>query len=121
NYRHIIDSLVRKPGAFARYRYREALFPSVVFRRAYDRLREARGQHEADLEYVRILSLAAKTMESEVERALVKFLTGATPFVAQDVKILVAPEPGEVPELAAPVVSLDEYDALLGWMAEVAS
>ena len=36
NYRHVIWSLVRKPGAFARYRYRDDLFPSLVFRRAYD-------------------------------------------------------------------------------------
>ena len=28
DYRHIIASLVRKPGAFARYRFREKLFPS---------------------------------------------------------------------------------------------
>ena len=28
DYRHIIDWLVRKPGAFANYRYREHLFPT---------------------------------------------------------------------------------------------
>jgi hypothetical protein len=28
NYRYIIDSLVRKPGAFENYRYREELFPT---------------------------------------------------------------------------------------------
>ncbi len=38
NYRHVIWSLVRKPGAFAAYRYREDLFPTLVFRRAYDAL-----------------------------------------------------------------------------------
>ena len=27
DYRHIIGSLVRKPGAFARYRFREQLYP----------------------------------------------------------------------------------------------
>jgi len=43
DYRHVIWSLVRKPGAFAAYRYREDLFPSLVFRRAYDALRERRG------------------------------------------------------------------------------
>jgi len=32
NYRHIIDWLVRKPGAFAGYRYREHLFPTSRFR-----------------------------------------------------------------------------------------
>jgi hypothetical protein len=36
NYRHVIDWLVRKPGAFAQYRYRQDLFPSSVFRMAHD-------------------------------------------------------------------------------------
>src|SRR5262249_50189505 len=69
DYRHVIWSLVRKPGAFARYRYREELYPSLTFRRAYDRLRGWRGER-ADVEYVRILHLAASTMESLVEAAL---------------------------------------------------
>jgi len=38
DYRHVIWSLVRKPGAFAHYRYRDDLFPSLTFRRAYDAL-----------------------------------------------------------------------------------
>ena len=60
NYRHVIGSLVRKPGAFARYRFREQLFPTRQFRLAYDALREWRGER-ADVEYVRILHLAATT------------------------------------------------------------
>ena len=36
DYRHIIGSLVRKPGAFARYRFREQLYPTHTFRLAYD-------------------------------------------------------------------------------------
>ena len=43
DYRHVIDSLVRKPGAFARYRYREQMFPTGTFRLAYDALREWRA------------------------------------------------------------------------------
>jgi len=66
NYRHVIGSLVRKPGAFARYRFREQLFPTRHFRMAYDALREWRGER-ADVEYVRILHLAAKTMEATVD------------------------------------------------------
>ena len=27
NYRHVIDSLVRKPGAFENYQYHEEMFP----------------------------------------------------------------------------------------------
>ncbi len=40
DYRHIIDWLVRKPGAFENYRYREELFPTSRFRMASDALRE---------------------------------------------------------------------------------
>ena len=52
DYRHVIWSLVRKPGAFAGYKYREELFPSMTFRRAYDALRATRGDR-ADIEYLR--------------------------------------------------------------------
>lgn len=41
DYRHVIDSLVRKPGAFENYRYREDLFPTSRFRMAYDALKDA--------------------------------------------------------------------------------
>lgn len=69
NYRHIIHSLVRKPGAFANYRYREELFPDLVFRRAYDHFTTHRGTR-ADVEYLRVLHLAATTLEVEVTAAL---------------------------------------------------
>lgn len=36
NYRHIITQLIRKPGAFEDYQYRDCLFPRSVFRKAYD-------------------------------------------------------------------------------------
>ncbi|MCE2459152.1 MAG: hypothetical protein J4G14_15290, partial [Dehalococcoidia bacterium] len=56
DYRHIIGSLVRKPGAFARYRFREQMFPTQTFRLAYDALCDWRGER-ADVEYVRIPGL----------------------------------------------------------------
>jgi hypothetical protein len=60
DYHHIIWSLVRKPGAFAAYRYRDELFPTTTFRLAYDRLR-SQGAKRADRDYVRLLHLAAST------------------------------------------------------------
>ena len=69
NYRHVIDWLVRKPGAFANYRYRAELFPSSRFRMAYDSLRES-APARADKEYLKLLELAAKEGESRVEDAL---------------------------------------------------
>ncbi|MGH9569459.1 MAG: IS21 family transposase, partial [Candidatus Angelobacter sp.] len=55
SYRHIIDQLVRKPGAFENYRYREDLFPNSRFRMAYDRLCEGHAPGVATREYLRIL------------------------------------------------------------------
>src|SRR5947209_465689 len=73
DYRHVIWSLVRKPGAFAAYRYRDDLFPTTLFRLAYDRLVEG-GAQRADRDYVRLLHLAASTSESEVETAIALLL-----------------------------------------------
>ena len=73
DYRHVIDWLVRKPGAFARYVYREDMYPTVTFRRAYDAL-QAQQPGRADREYVQVLQLAAQEGEARVEEALAKLL-----------------------------------------------
>jgi len=113
NYRHIIWSLVRKPGAFPRYRYREEMFPSRTFRRSYDALSAALSVRQADVEYLRSLKLAAETMASSVEAALDSLLSHGELPLADRVKALVAPTEPEIPELATPLVDLDEYDELL--------
>jgi hypothetical protein len=114
NYRHVIDSLVRKPGAFARYRYREEMFPTLTFRRAYDALRASHAsERQGDLEYLRILQLASQTMECDVQAALELLLTeGETPHAVR-VRELVKPSAAEVPILSVPVVDLNGYDKLL--------
>lgn len=112
DYRHIIWSLVRKPGAFARYRFREELYPSLVFRRAYDALVSFRGER-ADVEYVRILHLAASTLEGPVERALTRLLDAGEPFDYAAVKAIAKPEPGPVPTVRIAAPDLKSYDALL--------
>lgn len=113
NYRHVIGSLVRKPGAFARYRYREQLFPSMRFRRAYDALRGWRGER-ADVEYVRILHLAATTMEATVDSALALLLETSQPFSYAEVRDLVEPKAPEAPALTLSAQpDLRIYDTLL--------
>ncbi len=119
NYRHIIWALVRAPGAFARYRYRDDLFPSPAFRRAYDVLRDAQEVRQAEVEYVRILHLAASTMETEVDQALERLLAAGTVPTAEAVRAVVAPGRPEIPVLAASAVDLAEYDGLLAPVAEV--
>lgn len=112
DYRHVIWSLVRKPGAFAAYRFREDLFPTLVFRQAYDALRAHRGDR-ADVEYVRVLHLAASTGERAVEQALAALLAGGDAFDYAVVKALSHPAEPQLPALSIGEPDLKRYDALL--------
>lgn len=113
NYRHVIAHLIRKPGAFANYQYREELFPSVVFRQAYDVLAQKR-QERADKEYLSILHLAAMGSEQDVEIALAMLLEAhQLPLLATVRELVQGDYSGEVPTVYIPVPDLFSYDVLL--------
>ena len=122
DYRHVIWSLVRKPGAFARYVYRDELFPSVTFRRAYDAIVAVKPGIKGDVEYLRILHLAASTFEADVEQALAALLADGVAITAEATKGRCAAAAGtaapSVPAIDAGTVDLAAYDTLL---EEVAS
>jgi hypothetical protein len=118
DYRHIIDWLVRKPGAFANYRYREHLFPSSRFRMTYDLLKE-RMPNRCDRRYLEILEMAAKEGEARVEDALRLLLvseggkqtiTDKEAFEQFLTRCEQAPAINDVP---IPEVSLASFDQLL--------
>jgi hypothetical protein len=114
DYRHVIWSLIRKPGGFARYVYREEMFPSLVFRRAYDAIQSPHRGLKGDLEYLRILHLAASTLEADIETALALLLADGKALTADAVKALVSATTAvDVPELTPQRVDLGTYDALL--------
>jgi hypothetical protein len=115
NYRHVIDWLVRKPGAFAQYRYRQDLFPSTTYRLAYDRLRSQRAAR-ADKEYLEILHLAARISERRVEHVLRHLLESGTAISPEEVNRFLDSTEAEkttVPEIAVAPVPLRLYDAVL--------
>src|SRR5204863_5969497 len=114
DYHHVSWSLMRKPGAFAQYRYRDDLFPTLAFRRAYDAL-VAAAVGRADRDYVRVLHLAASTSEVEVDTALPLLLAqGTVPTFAAVHALVRVPGPTRVPALPPAVVDLRRYDPLLG-------
>jgi len=113
NYRHVIDSLLRKPGGFRDYRYRDDLFPALIFRRAWERLNQWQSPRKADLTYLRILRLAARKMESEVATALEQLLTTPERWDETAVEHILQPEPIDVPQLVCGKVPLQQYDRLL--------
>jgi hypothetical protein len=113
-YRHIIDWLVRKPGAFEEYRYRVALFPTSRFRMAYDVLTEQRPSR-AVKEYLAILHLAAREGESGVDEALRWLLDQPRPLSSAAVAEVVAAgrRLPAVTEVTIREVDLRAYDLLL--------
>jgi hypothetical protein len=86
NYRHVIDSLVRKPGAFENYRYREDLFPTSRFRMAYDQFSEAHASRTAVRKYLELLRMAARESEAEVDDALRSLLEADQPVTLRAVQ-----------------------------------
>lgn len=113
NYRHVVDSLLRKPGGFRRYRYRDDLFPSLIFRQAWEALDQQYAPRRADLTYLRILHLAARHLECDVAAALELLLANGQAWSEVDVAELLCVETAVVPMLAQPVVELRLYDQLL--------
>jgi transposase len=115
DYRHVIDWLVRKPGAFANYRYRDELFPSSRFRIAYDAL-VAASPTTAVREYLAILVLSAKESEQRVEGSLRTLIEQETPISAAAVAAQVreSQTPPAATEVRVTPVDLTRYDQLLG-------
>ena len=119
-YRHIIDWLVRKPGAFENYRYRDALFPTHRFRMAYDWLKRHHPSRSAK-EYLGILHLAARQSESGVDDALRILIENEQPIAIGAVETIMCsleqiPSPTEI---TIAEVDLCAYDALLSVREEV--
>ena len=120
DYRHIIDHLLRKPGAFEGYRYREQLFPSVLFRQVYDRMVERHGQRRGNLEYLRLLKLASEVGEPALELYLVEYVCPPCPAWSVDqLRQWVQPTPKCQVELADLEPELGSYDRLLTPSQEV--
>lgn len=117
NYRHVIDWLVRKPGAFANYRYRSDLFPTSRFRMALDLLEEQRPER-GHKEYLKILHLAAKENEARVDAALGMLIDAgqAMDFETVEAMVYEAAAPAPVADIYIDDIDLERYDAMLdGW------
>jgi len=114
NYRHMIDQLERKPGAFENYRYREEMFPGSYFRLAYDELKVLHTPQKAAREYLKILRMAATESEAAVTGALYS-LCGKQPITADAVAEILNTKqlPTSVADVSIAQVDLAVYDLLL--------
>jgi transposase len=112
NYRHIIFHLLRKPGAFRNYQYREELFPRAIFRQAYDALL-LWNDEKADKTYLQILNTAVMEGEEQVATALSLLLQEGQVPSCEHVQGLCRSKI-VVPDVNVRGADLSLYDGLLG-------
>ena len=115
NYRHVIDWLVRKPGAFENYRYKDDLFPTSQFRIAYDLLCSEHGSKLGNKHYLKILKLAAHESETLVNESL-RFLINRSDRIDSDIveaMVQSGLQPPAVTDVEVESVDLRIYDQLL--------
>ncbi|MHC4146784.1 MAG: Mu transposase domain-containing protein [Planctomycetota bacterium] len=115
NYRHIIDWLVRKPGAFENYRYKDDLFPTSQFRIAYDLLCSEHGPKQGNKHYLKILKLAAHESQTLVNESLRFLINRADQIDSDIVEAMVKSglQPPAVTDVEVEQVDLGIYDELL--------
>jgi transposase len=118
NYRHVIDHVLRKPGAFERYRYREQLYPSATFRPADDRLVAEQGTRRSVLESLRLRKLASEVGEAEVELTLGEYVCPPYPrWTVDQVRQILSPRPPPPVVVAELTPQCAAYDRLLNTCA----
>lgn len=120
NYRHLLHSLVRKPGAFAHYQYQPSLFPRLVFRLVWEALQlqhQTCRTNEAEREYLQMLYLAAQESEELVAQVLQALLDEGGVLTSQTVRAQVEARRGtplsSLPGVFIPLLELSAYDDLL--------
>lgn len=113
DYRHLVAALRRKPGAFARWVLRDAVFPRAVYRQTWDRLAAARPEREACKTMVGLLVLAADGHEAQLAGELEQLIElDQLPNLLALTEML-APPNSEVPDVVVELPSLESYDALI--------
>lgn len=113
DYRHLVAALRRKPGAFARWVLRDAVFPRAVYRQTWERLAAAKPEREACKTMVGLLVLAADGHEAQLADELEQLIELDQLPDLHALTELLAPPRSEVPDVVVELPTLDAYDALI--------
>ena len=114
DYRHLIGALKRKPGAFARWVLRDAMFPRAVYRQTWERLVARLSEREACKSIVGLLVLAAEGHEAQLATELEQLIELDQLPDLLALTALLAPRPGVLPIVTVDLPGLAGFDALLG-------
>ena len=114
DYRHVIESLKRKPGAFARWVLRDDAFPRSIYRTTWEALSANRPEREACRTMVGLLVLAADGHEAEIAIELEGLRAGNALPDLDAISQRFRTRQAVLPALEVPLPDPGVYDALLG-------
>lgn len=114
DWRHMLPSLRRKPGAFARWVLRDAMFPRSEYAITWERLRERLDERAACRLMVNLLDLADRAnVVAELAGVLSQLHdSGALPDIDQ-LRERFAPRTPQMPEVQVVLPATAVYDQLL--------
>ena len=111
DYRHHIEALARKPGAFRNARFKEHFFPKPIYKKTWELLDQSLDERKAVREYLSILKLSAKA-EDQVNKCLTQLIeeqkTITAKGIANQLGITIQAKHIEIPR-----VELNSYNQLL--------
>ena len=119
DYRHVVDSLARKPQAFRRYIYRDDLFPTFAFRQAWEKLDGALSERAACKEFVKILRDAARPDGEKVVNDYLETCVRNDELPSAAAVRALFKHDVQVPKLGAQNNTPADYDVLLNRPREV--
>ena len=112
DYRHLVGALKRKPGAFARWVLRDAVFPREVYRQTWEQLLAQKSEREACKTMVGLLVLAADGHEAQLAQELQQLIDMEQLPNLEALRLLLQPPRTHVPSVEVHLPGLACYDNL---------
>jgi IstB-like ATP binding protein len=97
DYRHLVENLKRKPGAFARWVFRDDIFPRTIYRQTWENLSAQLPERQACKTIVGLLALAADGHEAALALELEQLHAGNELPDLQTLTQRLAPRPSSIP------------------------
>jgi transposase InsO family protein len=113
DYRHLVENLKRKPGAFARWVFRDDVFPRAVYRSTWERLCAQLPERQACKIIVGLLALATDGHEAALALELEQLHERNELPDLDALTHQLAPPPSAVPSVVVTLPNLSAYDVLL--------
>jgi hypothetical protein len=114
NYKHVIDALVKKPGAFRCSQWRDELLPNEDYRTIWQYVEATMKADDASRYMVRILHLASK-LDNEIR--LGRFITNPLNISRLpslfDCQERFSTKPKDIPQVNVMQHQLSQYQSLL--------